>query len=138
MDTSPLTTLIITRIDDIDEEHHNIITCVNNVISAVSARADIDLTIDTIISLIRSCERNVITEEEIMKEVRYTNTDTHIKLHKDGITHLNGIIERIRATGEHPDLRVVTTMATWFYEHMRTMDMDLAEEIFRHRNRRHE
>ncbi len=138
MDATPLQTLIITRIDDIDEEHHEIITFLGEVISAITTSGDVSHVIDTIIRLRHSCERNFITEEALMKEVRYSNADAHIKLHKDDITHLDGMIERIRATGEHPELRVVTTLATWFHEHMRTMDMELAAEIFRHRNRRHE
>lgn len=96
-----------------------------------------DSVVDALLELRALCFAHFTHEEALMEASRYDDGGAHMRAHAQDIAYLDGIIQRAAATSWRPDQGAMDLLGMWLREHIRTMDMDLAEAVRRHRRRHH-
>lgn len=71
------------------------------------------------------------SEEQYMDTISYHDIDAHKKAHQTELNYLQKLADDLRKTGAPPRPQVVVALATWYFEHVRTMDLDFAAELKR-------
>ena len=112
-------------IEEVDSEHRALVTLINTVHDAMSARgrrADIVEGISQIHALVAT---HFAREEAFMREARYMAYAEHKEDHEVLLDDLRDMIDQVGCDGEYDDARLSADLQYWFSEHFRTHDARL-------------
>jgi hemerythrin len=112
-------------IDEVDNEHRDLVALINALHEAMLAgagRADILEGISQIYTLVSA---HFEREEAFMRESRYMAYAEHKEDHEVLLDDLREIIEQVRSGGGYAEARLSADLQYWFSEHFRTHDARL-------------
>lgn len=132
MDVVTLMTLIATGIEEIDDDHGRIVTCLEEMDAAVAENAGAERILEALERIRSLSSRHFQVEESMMATVRYAAAADHKNLHRQHLAHVDDLIASIRASGTAPPHRL-SALRLWFFEHLRTMDHELAQLLHQRR-----
>ena len=112
-------------IEEVDNEHRDLVALINALHEAMSAgagHADIVEGLSEIYALVAA---HFGREEAYMRETRYMAYAEHKEDHEVLLDDLREIIDEIRSGGRYAEARLSADLQYWFSEHFRTHDARL-------------
>ena len=131
MNTIGLAAMIETGIDEIDDQHRLILECQRNISLALERDSGVDEICVLLEDVKNASERHFDMEEALMRSVRYDDADEHIRMHHMELAFIGRMIDEVKGACMLPTQGMVAALTTWFFEHMRTMDVELAAALRR-------
>ena len=112
-------------IPEVDQEHRELITLINEVHDGIKAGADTAGILAGLKEIYRQIADHFATEEKYMREVRYMSYAEHKEDHEILLDDLRDIMEQVETDGAYPRGRLSRDLDYWFSEHFRTHDARL-------------
>lgn len=111
---------------EIDLQHQKLMEMINELMDAIQKDKDKDILGKIVSGLINYTETHFKTEEKYFKELKYPDTDVHIKEHSFFIDKISDIIEELDTGNQTLSHDVLTFMSEWLGNHIKGTDKKYA------------
>lgn len=115
----------------IDQQHKQLIQCINDLLEACSQGKGRDKIIETLQFLENYTKKHFGDEEALQKRFGYPDYTNHKRYHETFKKTVSDITAQMKATGPTVALvaKVNTSIASWFVNHIKNEDTKVARHI---------
>lgn len=115
----------------IDQQHKQLIQCINDLLNACSQGKGRDKVIETMQFLQTYTQKHFADEEALQKRSGYPDYINHKKYHDSFKKTVNDILIEAKTSGVTVALvaKVNTSIATWFVNHIKNQDTKVAKHV---------
>ena len=115
----------------IDQQHKQLIQCINDLLDACSQGKGRDKIIETMEFLQSYTKKHVADEEALQRRSGYPDFTNHKRYHETFKKTVNDIIGEMKVSGPTVALvaKVNTSIASWFVNHIKTQDTKVAKHV---------
>ncbi len=120
-------------IEEIDHEHQELITLINEAHSALQAGADMPSVAAFFGEIYARISAHFALEESVMRRLRYAQTEAHKAEHEELLDGIRDIMDGYER-GDYAQYQelLATHLETWFTDHFKNQDARLHRFIHDH------
>jgi hemerythrin len=119
------------NVDQIDEEHKNILLLVNKLEVGISHGTDINLIYQVLIDLMEYAITHFTSEEMYMEQIEFPLLESHQMAHRQFSKQLKIFIARYKASDKNLGKEISSYMTHWWQRHILDMDQHYAQYAIR-------
>jgi hemerythrin-like metal-binding protein len=125
---------LATGINEIDSQHKELFTKINNLIDAMSKGEGKKVIEDVFKFLTEYCKVHFYTEEGLMTSKSYPDFASHKQLHNGFMTKLAELKKRVDTEGVNSTIVIEAQplLVDWWYNHINKIDKVLGEFLKKH------
>ncbi len=112
-----------------DREHRAMVTVIRRLFEENGKQPGSPAVQRLLDELLAETRAHFASEEALMREVGYTDTEEHRDEHAALLTELQVVLERARKSPESITIDTLSFITTWFTDHVRVADLALAQFI---------
>ena len=117
-------------IDEIDQDHRQLITCLDNLFTACSAGQGPVVLKDILARLMQYTREHFSHEEDVMRRVDYPDFDEHREMHIELVSALDDIIEEFTISNNHElSNKTLQFLEDWLTHHILIEDKKIGKYI---------
>lgn len=115
----------------IDQQHQQLIQCINNLLDACSQGKGRDKILETLQFLQSYTQKHFTDEEALQKRYGYPDQVNHKRYHETFKKTVADIVNEMKTTGPTVALvaKVNTSIASWFIHHIKCEDTKVAKHV---------
>lgn len=115
----------------IDQQHKQLIQCINDLLDACSQGKGRDKIIETMEFLQSYTKKHFADEEALQRRSGYPDFTNHKRYHETFKKTVNDIMAEMKVSGPTVALvaKVNTSIASWFVNHIKTQDTKVAKHV---------
>jgi hemerythrin len=119
--------LLSVGIEEIDEQHKNLIALINKAIRVLPDTSGKKESLEIVEGLLEYAEVHFKTEEKYFKQFNYPKAEKHIKIHKQFVSEVLDFKMRLDK-GEKISYLLLNYVEEWFEKHL--LDEDMKYKIY--------
>jgi len=117
-------------IDEIDQDHRRLITCLDNLFTACSAGQGPVVLKDILACLMQYTREHFSHEEDVMRRVGYPGLDEHREMHIELVSELDDIIDEFTISNSHElSNKTLQFLEDWLTHHILIEDKKIGKYI---------
>jgi len=117
-------------IEEIDDDHHRLIQCLDDLFTACSAGQGPAVLKKILASLMQYTREHFSHEEDVMRKVGYPNLEDHRAAHAELVTELDDIIEQFAINNSHElSNKTLQFLEDWLTHHILIEDKKIGKFI---------
>ena len=106
------------NIEVIDDQHKGMLDLISRITGDYNAEEQRRRIADTVRELVSYTARHFADEQKLMNQIDYPDYQSHVRLHKEFIIHVKGILIRLRK-GKNVDLAEIRQfLEKWWIDHI--------------------
>jgi len=109
-------------VQEIDIQHRGLLDTINQIIDSIVKGNEWETTSRIVDSLINYAYHHFSTEERLMKQVGYSELDSHIELHLDFIKKISGFAQETAISNSELQREMLKYVTTWYSNHVLGID----------------
>ncbi len=118
-----------THIEEIDEQHRELVAVINALDALVTAGHDVAGLHDVLIELVGYAHRHLRFEEALMERVAFPELPRHRAIHAVFIEKVNALDIALRQGEHRQGQELLVFLHDWFLRHIRITDQEYVAHI---------
>ncbi|WP_291326957.1 bacteriohemerythrin [Desulfovibrio sp. UCD-KL4C] len=115
---------------EIDEQHKNLITMINNLYDIMTLNNDSNQSVHDIISDLHNYTiEHFGTEEKFMEKYNFPEAPAHISEHKEFISKISEVENLCSDASDNISMDILNYLSTWIVQHINDTDKKMGEFI---------
>ncbi len=110
---------------EVDHEHQELITLINELHDVIQANGGRDQVLETLGEIFAQISSHFALEEKMMRESRYPALAEHKEDHETLLDELRDIMDDVEDDGSYDESRLADDLERWFSVHFNTHDARL-------------
>jgi hemerythrin len=120
-------------VDYIDDQHKQLVHAINELSVAVKYGMSKEVIEPITARLFEYASVHFLAEEQLLTDLEYAGIDEHKKQHQDFITAIRGLNKQFSYNKDFLAIHIQGFLLEWFYEHIRTKDMEYRQFMLKNR-----
>ena len=110
-------------IEDIDDQHRQLINIINELHLAVEYHKGNETIVPILQKLRKYTDAHFEQEEDLLDKLNFPGKAEHVKRHREFLDKLENLEERYGSSSELLTVHVRDFLLTWLFDHIKTYDM---------------
>jgi len=110
---------------EVDHEHQELITLINELHDVIQANGGRDQVLESLGEIFAQISSHFALEEKMMRESRYPALAEHKEDHETLLDELRDIMDDVEDDGSYDESRLADDLERWFSVHFKTHDARL-------------
>lgn len=111
----------------IDDDHHELVLKVNDVLECIANRADNATLSAALDALGRYTRQHFAQEEAAMQHAHYARATEHAAAHAGLLEQLDQVLDQLRQNAGIDNMALYTQLTRWVIDHIQTFDREFAQ-----------